>query len=223
MMLDTLPSLQNGRQVLSNTPIFLNGDPHPLYTPLNSYRDLLDAEHCDVLLDEIASIASSRESTALPAPVVNVLQQLRKRDVIVRWTAPAYARADKVLRETSQAVTICRAYAAKWDEASQWPQRRLFWLRTYDAADFVNFGLRPQDATIRPIARQWIWRPGHPVDGVYDSLAPVSYMGIVADSGSCVSCGGTRRRPKCECPPATTVGVVGDELVSHGVAAPIEL
>jgi hypothetical protein len=199
MMLDTLPSLRDGRQVLSNVPLLLDGEPHPLYVPLTSYEQLLTAEHCDVLLDEIASIASSRDSSSMPAPVVNVLQQLRKPDVIVRWTAPSFARGDKVLRECSQAITLCKGFAPRFNPETSWPERRLFWWRTYDAMDYVDFTARPQDRHLHAIARQWFWRPGHPVDRLYDTTNAVSYMGMADTAGKCYRCGGRRTAPRCSC------------------------
>jgi hypothetical protein len=198
-----LPSIHAGRKVLTTVPLnYANAE------LLTSYEQLIDAEHCDILLDEVAAIASSRESSRLPAPVVNLFQQLRKRDCVVRFSAPAFARADKVLRETCQAVTYCRSFASKWDEASSWPTKRVIWMRTFDAYQFDNFTNAKTDS-VRSIARQWIWRPGHEVDGLYDTLAPVSYMGVVSESGACARCGGSRPRPKCSCPKAEEV-VIGE-------------
>ena len=66
----------------------IHGAAHPSYEPLREWQQLLDAESCDVLLDEVTGVASSRESAGLPAPVANKLVQLRRADVVVRFSAP---------------------------------------------------------------------------------------------------------------------------------------
>jgi hypothetical protein len=112
MIHDTLPSLAAGRRVLSNVPLLdpATGEPHPLWVPLRSWVQLLEAEHCDVLLDEAQGVVNSRESSAMPVQMLTMLMQLRKRDVCLRLTAPNFARIDKAVREVCQAVTVCRGY-----------------------------------------------------------------------------------------------------------------
>lgn len=132
MIYDTLPSLAMGRSVLSTVHLLDWTIPdvdklhmavppgsdakcnpeahHPLFTELCDYRQLLDAEHCDVLLDEVTGVASSRESATMPAEIANLLVQLRRRDLCMRWTAPNWSRADVIIRECSQAVTTCRGF-----------------------------------------------------------------------------------------------------------------
>lgn len=114
MIHDTLPSLDAGRRVLSNVPLLdpATGEPHPQWVPLRSWTQLLEAEHCDVLLDEAQGVVNSRESSTMPVQMLTMLCQLRKRDVCLRLTAPNFARIDKVVRETCQAVTVCRGYMA---------------------------------------------------------------------------------------------------------------
>jgi len=83
------------------------GDDHPLWQPLDDYVKIVEAEHVDLVLDEVGgAVASSSGADDLPMPVKASLQELRRRDVVCRWTAPSWARASKVLRECSQAVTM---------------------------------------------------------------------------------------------------------------------
>lgn len=222
---DLLPSLDAGRPVLSTVRILDFRNPrecpgcdlleyhdgsgrthqaaHPLYVPLREWEQLLEAERCDVLLDEVTGVASSRESHSMPAPVANKLVQLRRADVTVRWTAPSWARADKIIRECSQAVTYCRGYMSKEmsDEGGDrlWRNRRLFRWVTYDADAFEDFtaGKREQ---LPPMGRDWHWAPGSPVLDAYDTFDAVSTVGTVTDSGRCYRCGGRRPVPSCKCP-----------------------
>lgn len=101
------------RRVLSTmrftTP---TGEDHPLWVPLTDFSQIIGAEHCDLILDEVGGAVASSSSDDLPLGVKAALQELRRREVVCRWTAPSWARASKVLRETSQAVTLVMGYAA---------------------------------------------------------------------------------------------------------------
>lgn len=87
---DSLPSLAAGRPIVSTCRILdpTTGEPHPLWVPLDDFRVLLELEYCDVILDEVTGVASSRDSAGMPSLVLNHLMQLRKGDVTVRWTTP---------------------------------------------------------------------------------------------------------------------------------------
>lgn len=207
MVYDTLPTLDAGRLVLSTVRLLdAAGDDHPCYRPLDDYRELLTAEHCDVLMDEVVGVASSRESAGMPTQVANLLVQLRRRDVVLRWTAPSWARADKIIREVSQAVTLCQGFLPKAvaDSGSErlWRPRRAFYWRTYDASQFDEFTTHKKN-TIRPLVRQVFWRPGSRAESAYDTLDAVLALGVATEAGLCMTCGGKRLHPKCSCPPST--------------------
>jgi len=222
MVNDILPSLRAGRPVLSNVRLldFDNPRPcdddsceaenhathmaaHPLYVPLLDYRQLLEVRSADVLLDEVTGIASSRESSALPVQIVNLLVQLRRRDVSLSWTAPAWARADKVLREVSQSVVHCKGYMTKARASEDgsmvvWNDRRLFFWRCYDASAFEDFTAgKRQKLRARPV--QFFWRPGSAAGRAYDTFDSVSALGWAMESGLCMRCGGRRSVPRCGC------------------------
>jgi len=221
MVNDVLPSLQAGRPVLSNVRLLDFTNPrlcddsactsenhdrhmaaHPLYVPLLDYAQLLDWRNGDVLLDEVTGIASSRESSALPVQVVNLLVQLRRRDVTLSWTAPAWARADKVLREVSQTVIHCKGYRSKKrqtdDGTRVWRDRQLFWWRAYDANAFEDFTAGKREK-LRPSPVQLFWRPGSLAERAYDTLDTVTALGWAMESGLCIACGGRRSVPRCSC------------------------
>lgn len=225
MVWDTLPSLAAGRMVLSTVRLLDWTNPrecegcdepghgaghwaaHPAYVPFRDWQQLLDAARpdtpgCDILMDEVTGIASSRESHAMPAVVANVLTQLRRGDAVVRWSAPSWARADKIIRECSQGVTYCRGSfpvsVTEQDGERAWRSRRLFKWKTYDADDFEDFtaGKREQ---LSPIQVDLHWGPRSPVFSAYDTFDAVYSIGTVTDSGRCYRCGGRRSIPKCTC------------------------
>lgn len=202
---DTLPSLAAGRRIVSTVRILDpdTGAPHPLWVPLGDYRTLMDAEDCDVILDEVTGVASSRESAGMPAAVANLLVQLRRRDVALRWTAPSWKRADTIIRECSQGVTLCLGFAGEAIKAEDgsdrmWSAKRLFYWRTYDAAAFDEWSQTKRER-VRPSARQLMWRPGSVAQRAYDTFDAVLSLGSVTEAGTCMDCGGHRRKPSCSC------------------------
>lgn len=214
------PTTTGLRRVLSTVPITNpeTGYLHELYDELSSrmggWRLVLEAEHTDILFDEISGIAGSRESLGMPTAVQTILQQMRKPDVIVRWTAPSYKRADSIIREITQAVTLCRGYLPDFrsargsEEPRAWVPNRLFKWRTFDGKDFNEFtdaltlGDRKQGSklqVIRPKFVAWVWGPGSRFFNAYDSFGAVSRVAEYLDGGRCAICGGRRSVPVCKC------------------------
>lgn len=193
---------------------------HPLWIALTDWQQVLDARGVDLLLDEVTGAASSRESHALPAAIANRLVQLRRNDVVVRWSAPAWARADKIIRECSQAVTYCTGHLPKRvrDEsgARMWRNRRMFRWKTFDADAFEDFTVGKR-AELPALVRDWHWGPRSPVFTAYDTFDAVLTVGTVTESGSCYRCGGTRRRPACSCPDHARVAVA---VAASGAGSP---
>lgn len=234
-----LPSLEAGRPVLSTCRLLDYENPrpcedelcdcdksddkrhrqaHPLYLPWTRWTQLLEVEKCDVLADEITGVASSRSSGSLPPAIANALVQLRKRDVVFRWTSPAWARADLILRECTQAVTICRGFMATdaEEEGRLWRPRRLVHAKTYDASALDSFteGTRSR---LDSMAGSWTWVPRARERMAYDTLESVLNIGSVSRTGRCEKCDGRQTAPACTCPEyvamqrdAKAAGKVGD-------------
>lgn len=195
------------RRVLSTVEVLdpKTGLRHHLCDMLRSWRQLLEAEHCDVLLDEITGVANSRSYNALPVQLLNMLVQLRKRDVCLRYTTPNWARTDVALREVTQAVTICKGFLWQDVEGSLWPSKRLFFWRTYDAIDWEDFSMEKVE-DVKPLCQAWYWRPRKTACISYNTYSHVQTLDHLDSTGLCVTCGGKRAHPKCICP----VVVVGE-------------
>lgn len=208
MIATTLPSLDAGRRVLSTVRLLAeDGSPHPSYTPFVDFDQLLDAEHCDVLMDEIVGIANSRDGGKLPTPVQNLLVQLRRRDVVLRWTAPNWARADKIIREVTQAVVECRGFypgkAAPVDpdnpgsELRVWSPKRVFQFRTFDTVDFEEWTSGKRDK-LTPLGTEWFKGVGSRAFSSYDTLDAVSMVTHGEDEKKCSGCGKSKRQEYCK-------------------------
>lgn len=234
---DLLPSLASGRPVLSAVRLLdwnaRPGDPclnaacdvvghgvpesghvpsHPGWIPLRRMTQLLEVEHCDILLDEVGSLVSSRQSASLPFQIEALLQQCRKDDLTVSWTAPAWGRADKILREVSTLATVCRGHGTRRHPERLWSQRRLIQAVSYHAADLDDFEVvkvQAGPAATRPrrVAAQWYRVIKSAASRAYDTFEPVPPLGFAAQSGLCVSCGGRRAPVKCSCDDPSMIGI----------------
>lgn len=228
-----LPAWRQGRPVVSNLGLYPErvGFRPELAQPLTSWRQIPDLRECVLLLDEITAVLPSRQFSSLPPQLGRVLNQLRKVDVVLGWTAPNWARADVLLREVSQAVTVCRGFwSDPWErEMFQgrimgrrvrdadgepmryrrgWRPNRVFRWCTYDAIEFDEFTYsRVAKVDAREV--QWHWRRWHPAFRAYDTLENVLLLDHLDDVGVCVGCGGSRSRPRCKCGP-----------VAEGASAP---
>jgi len=219
---DTLPTLAAGRPVLSTVRLLDYDNPrdcegcdlpghaaghlqaHPGWVPFTEWTQLMEFTYGDVIMDEVTGVASSRESHSMPTMVANQLVQLRRRDVVLRWTAPSWARADKIIRECSQAVTYCRGRlpvkvkTGADEDDRQWRARRLFIWKTYDASDFEDFTSGKREALASQTSDMF-WGPNSPAFAAYDTYDAVMSIGTVTDSGRCADCGGRRSAPQCSC------------------------
>jgi hypothetical protein len=198
---------------------------HPLWIPWTRWDQLLRFNFGRVLADEMTGIASSRESQTLPSEVLNHLQQLRRADIPFAYTCPDWARADKSLREPTQAVTVCTGYLKTeaplfGDQERVWKARRLFNWRTYDARalDQLTEG-KKQDVGAE--VKDWHWGPSSLAFRLYDTFAPVLQVGTATESGRCFRCGGTRPPQKCSCSDQQTSKAPTKPLAKRGeVEAP---
>ncbi|MEI8081429.1 MAG: hypothetical protein WCI74_06235 [Actinomycetes bacterium] len=189
------------RLVYSTVPLTLTkGVPHPLYRPLTDYQQLLLIEHADVLFDEVAGISDASGSASMPVQVVNWQHQLRKRDIRQRVTTPAYARCSLPIRQVAQVVVECRSFAPVRVAGLLWRPRRIIFATAYDAWSFEDFiAADGQRGKLRPMAKGLIWVPKSRALDTYNSFGQVLQLGHVTEGGMCITCGGSRARPKCGC------------------------
>lgn len=205
MMHDTRLSMDLGRDILSTVRVLdpRTGEPYANYEPFTRWEQLLEARSCDVLMDEILGVAASTSGQSLPLEVQLLLNQLRRRDVLLRWTAPAWSRCNIVLREVTQAVTVCRGYMPKFEASGDgsrlWGMNRLFRWTTYDAIEFTTWS-DSKEGTLKGKANAWLWRPGSWAEASYDTFDSVD--NVDSGEGYCFRCGGMRpkiKRPACSC------------------------
>jgi hypothetical protein len=204
---DLLPSLAAGRKVFSTARLVdpATGEDHPSFELFEDFSQIMTGKHFDVLADEVIGIASSRESGTMAPEVGAMLNQLRRRDVTFSWTAPAWMRADKIIRECTQGVTTCVGMFSKAaqqrdgeNEIRAWNERRLFRWETHSAADFDEWTASKGQQRRAEIAA-WFWRPGSLAEVSYDTLDAVSDVSLYgAKGGICGTCQGRIVRHQCK-------------------------
>jgi Zonular occludens toxin (Zot) len=177
---------------------------HANWVPLRHMSQLLEFKGGDVFLDEVGALVSSRESQSLPPQIAALLQQLRKRDMRLIWTAPSWARADKILREVTMLATVCRGYGDRTFPDREWRGRRLIHAVSYHASDLEDFEISKVSnphAPNRPRkqASQWARVSKIPAANFYDTFEPTPTLGFSSLGGTCVQCGGKRTPPRCSC------------------------
>lgn len=202
MVRDTLPSLALGRRVLSTVQLLdpATGEPHPLCDLFRSWEQLHDFHDGDVLLDEVTGVADARDS-GMPKHVRRVIPQLRRRNVMLRWTGIDWDNTDRRIRQLTQAVVRCRGFvpnrqlernSGRIDSLAMWAPNRLFYLTTFDAqrmanteasAEFTEAVERKKKA--RVLNREVFWGPSSAAFACYRTLDAVS-----AVDNSCPICGG---------------------------------
>lgn len=222
--LTAFPAWEKGRPVVANFRLYPErvGYSADLFRPLGSWREIPELEGVTLILDEITAVLPSRQSMSLPPQLARVLNQLRKQDVQLAWTAPDWRRADTILREVTQAVTTCvgmvpdrwqREPQQRWlpravrddlgkrvEWESGWKPNRLFRWVTFDAISFEEFS-QTQAKQLRPESVRRYWRSKHLAHLAYDTIEGVDLLDHLDDVGTCVVCGGRRSRPPCKCGP----------------------
>ena len=184
---------------------------HPLWEPLTNFQQLIDAEDCHVLLDEITGVASSRESQGLPGEVGDRMMRFRASDVTVAWTSPSWARADLLLREVTKGVVLAKGLRRRATAGHTWPAATWISSRLVDARDLDELTQAQRLGTSRSElhslgrALQRVSR----IDGrnAYHTLDSVNTLRVGSSRGSCLRCGGVRRQPRCECGAETAAAV----------------
>lgn len=209
MMHDTKLSIDAGRPILSTVRVIdpSTGETYRNYEPFRRWDQLLSFREGDVLMDEVIGIAASETGKSLKKEVQLFLNQLRRRDILLRWTAPSWSRANIVLREVTKAVTVCRGFFPQVQDSADgsrmWGSNRLFRWTTYDAIDFATW-TDNKEATLKGKVNAWMWRPGSWAEASYDTFDSVDH--VDSGEGVCLHCGGDRPklvRPACSCDPAS--------------------
>jgi len=182
------------------------GPLHPLYVPLDDWMVLIEARNCDILLDEVQGVASSRGSQSLPPQLLSKFLQLRKVNCRLRWTTTNWTRVDKALREVTYALSLCASSKPdRYRAGGPWTPRLKFKVRlvdstTLDSVETINpeNGYDELGGKLVTFDVERRRRPRNE-PALYDTYSTAAVMNHVSDAGWCLSCGGTRQRPKCVC------------------------
>lgn len=183
-----IADLARGREVYSTVQIECE---FGASKPIESLRQLLTLRDVTILLDEVAVIFSSRSTHSLPAEIVMLLQTVRHARNTVRWTAPAWMRADTLLRSVTQAVVAVNPLLRVPTAGDLWPRPRFVYAAVLDTSTGKADSM--PERTLR--RRLYRLRGLHAI-GAYDTHADTPMLGRHLHSGVCLDCGGSMERPK---------------------------
>lgn len=188
---DACRDLSLGRPVYSTVHI---DSPWGSSQPIKSLRQLLDIHDATILIDEVATVFSSRSTGSLPDEVVTFLQSMRHQGVTFRWTAPAWARAELLVREVTQVSVGVFGVGKLKVKGSFWRRPILVAASAFDVTT-----LAVDKSPEKPMfGKKRLYVPKMlPGWGRYDSLADVSRIGWQLQGGKCVDCGGGRKAELC--------------------------
>jgi hypothetical protein len=154
-------------------------------------------------------VASSRESGSLPFQVARELQKLRKRGVTLSYTAPSFARTERIIREVTRGLTFCQGRMPVRDTdiagVRAWRRNRLLRWITYDAQELEKFTStereegKKSEGRVRVVDRQTFRVSGSLAALAFESEDEVLSLGWASEAGVCLECGGRRPIPKCSC------------------------
>lgn len=186
---EAIEDMKRGRTVLSTVQIDCE---YGSSVPITSYRQLLEAENCTVLLDEVAAIFPSSESTAMGAELAIWLQAARHVGVTIRWTAPGWMRADNKLRLCTQVLVGVQGIGKRTLPGEFWPRPLLIMAGALDTAT-----IKP-DAPPEKVLKRRIYVPQRLSGwGAYDTYASTPRIGSPPTGGACPDCGGRRKVEYC--------------------------
>lgn len=127
---------KNGRPLVTN--VLGISEDHVPFSEVEELPDLLNrVGTCTVVLDEAGALFSSRNG-ARDKAFGETVQMLRKYDARLLWTAPAYARADKILREVTLMAVLCSGVFKIHSRGMVWASTRLSFQRAFDVSRIDN-------------------------------------------------------------------------------------
>lgn len=181
---------------------------HPLWVPFTDFRQLFEFRDGHVLMDEVTGVADAREHASMPVQVANYLPQMRRRDVTLAWTTIAWTFADVRLRRLTLSATWAVGMWPKYSGNTMWPSNRVFYYRTYDAANLKDDFHSAKRDDLKAMNKVWFRRGPSLVQQAYDSGEAVQTLGAANDAGMCLVCAGKRAMPRCRCEPPDGPGAV---------------
>ena len=114
---------------------------HYLIEGVEDLPDLMgEVGSCTVVLDEAGAMFASRD-TGRNKAFEKAVQQLRKYDCRLLWTAPAFARADKILREVTFTAVLSQSMYKRHRGGKVWPETRWILQKSFDVSRLDTSGM----------------------------------------------------------------------------------
>jgi len=182
------------RELWSTVDITVDGE--LISKRITSWDELMRVRDADILLDEVVSLASGRETMGLPHDVLAWMGSLRHINSTVTWTSPGWNDADVKLRQVTQVLfQVIPFIRGKRRDGELWRPTLVAKIRTFDMTGRSGEG--PTDKE-RSRAVAFVRLRGCKAFGTYDTFAQVSQLSEYGKP--CPVCGGKIVRPVCKNP-----------------------
>ena len=130
---------RNGRPMVTNMT-GLNVE-HYWFDDVEMLPDLLaKVGTCNIVMDEAGAMFPSREGGAKAKAFRVACQQLRKYKARLLWTAPTFARAEKICREVTFTAILCKPMMQRAVVGDPWPSTRLIFQKAFDVSRLDTSG-----------------------------------------------------------------------------------
>jgi len=126
-------------------PIVTNVDglsvEHYYFDDVEALPDLLaEVGSCNIVMDEAGAMFPSRDGQGKTRAFRVACQQLRKYKSRLLWTAPTFARAEKVCREVTFTAVLCSPVIQRKVKGDPWPSTRLILQKGFNVARLDSSG-----------------------------------------------------------------------------------
>jgi hypothetical protein len=154
----------------------------------------------NIVLDEAGAMFSSR-STGRNKAFEETCQQLRKYRARLLWTAPTFARAEKILREVTFTAVLCTPLWQRSMPDDPWPSTRLILQKSFDVSRLDTSGTsinKNAKAKGFGFVRAGRWFSAFDSFATADGSMRTDLAGAQAVQASSSSRGGAKRRTLLE-------------------------
>ena len=115
--------------------------PHVSFNAVDELPDLLaETGTCNIVMDEAGAMFPSSDRGQAGKAFRATCQQLRKYKARLLWTAPTFARAEKICREVTFMAILCQPVIKKAVAGDPWPSTRLILQKGFDVSRLDNSG-----------------------------------------------------------------------------------
>ena len=184
---------------------------------IRGIEQVLELEHCVVLLDDVSAILNARETGGLSPEFVTRMLSLRHQDKVLLWSSPTMSDADIKLRQVTQKVVAMNSLITRKRDGQLWRDTMYSIGREYNTSGEMVTAVNRDT----PLIGYGLVRLSDLGLHHYDTHEHLEFM---VDHAICPDCGLRKRREYCngKHPKAATPDKES-EMLPASVAEPLQV